>query len=344
MTSNQKFLETTTHNLAWVYKRYEADELELSAPFQRNPVWSTTQKSYLIDTILQGYPIPELYIQEFTDAEGEDRYVVVDGQQRLRACIEYMNNEFALEATAKQPIKNEGQFFRQLEPVEKRSIYNYKFVVRQLPDMSDKEIRSVFSRINRNTVALNEQELRHSTYWGAFIRTMETLAQDKRWKDIGIFSANDVRRMLDIEYISELAIAYLHGPQNKKASLDGYYATYENEFEQQSELIRIFRRALSLIIVTLPEISKTRYSKKSDFYTLFQLFTAERDKILDKTPRQVRESLVQFASLVNRFIAEPEAEPVPPGYVRTYVGAVERAASDLSNRKQRLSSLIEAIK
>ncbi|WP_254899612.1 DUF262 domain-containing protein, partial [Salmonella enterica] len=125
----------------------------------------------MIDTILRGYPIPELYIQEFTDADGEDRYVVVDGQQRLRACIEYMANGFPLTGTGKQDVLYDGCYFDKLIPDAKRAIYNYNFVVRKLPDMSNEEIRSVFSRINRNTVALNQQELRHSTYWGAFIRT-----------------------------------------------------------------------------------------------------------------------------------------------------------------------------
>lgn len=58
------FLTNTTHNVAWFMKRYHANELQLKAPFQRNPVWTDKQKSYLIDTMLRGFPIPELYMQE----------------------------------------------------------------------------------------------------------------------------------------------------------------------------------------------------------------------------------------------------------------------------------------
>lgn len=93
---DHNFLGTTTHNIAWLYKRYLAEELQLKAPFQRNPVWTDRQKSYLIDTILHGYPIPELYMQEYTDEAGNDVYVIVDGQQRVRACMDFIRGEFSL--------------------------------------------------------------------------------------------------------------------------------------------------------------------------------------------------------------------------------------------------------
>jgi len=341
MTENQKFLETTTHNVAWIAKRYEANELELSAPYQRNPVWSNTQKSYLIDSIIHGYPVPELYIQEFTDADGDDRYIVVDGQQRVRACVEFIRNEYPLESTGKQVVENEGCFFNDLDPDIRKKIYNYKFVVRQLPDMSDLEIRAIFSRINRNTVALNPQELRHSTYWGPFIRTMEVIAKDKRWQDLGVFSANDIRRMLDVEFISELAIAYLHGTQNKKSKLDEWYAAYENEFEQQKNVIAVFRQSISLILMSLPQIASTRYSKKSDFYTLFQLFATEREVIGKMTPRAVNESLIPFGKEVDAFLSGKNDKASP--FVKGYADAVERAASDFANRKQRLEILKKVV-
>jgi hypothetical protein len=59
---------------------------------------------------------------------------------------------------------------------------------------------------------------------------MTNLSQLPFWVNSGIFTANDFRRMLDIEYISELAVALLFGPQNKKALLDEYYASFEEEF------------------------------------------------------------------------------------------------------------------
>src|SRR3954451_13806764 len=109
--------------------------------------------------------------------------------------------------------------------------------------MEDDDTRKIFARLNRNVVALNEQELRNATYWGPFITAIQSMADDDSfWAESGIFSANDHRRMLDHEYISELSIAYLHGPQNKKDRLDHYYQLYEEAFEEREKLIADFRK------------------------------------------------------------------------------------------------------
>src|SRR5262249_15232960 len=134
--------------------------------------------------------------------------------------------------------------FEDLTTDEKTNIYNYKFVVRILPpDLREEDIRRIFARINKNVVSLNDQELRNATYWGPFIKAIQAMADnDPFWADCGVFSSNDYRRMIDQEYISELAIAYLHGPQNKKDRLDQYYQTYEQAFERKDDLLSTFSK------------------------------------------------------------------------------------------------------
>ena len=67
-------------------------QLDMSPSYQRNAVWTNRQKSYLIDTILNGYPIPEIYIQEDIDEAGHAMFIIVDGQQRLRAVLDFLDN------------------------------------------------------------------------------------------------------------------------------------------------------------------------------------------------------------------------------------------------------------
>jgi hypothetical protein len=160
--------------------------------------------------------------------------------------------------------------FEQLTADEKKTIFGYKFVVRVLPSIDEEAIRRIFSRLNRNVVALNDQELRNATYWGPFIKAIQSMAdEDPFWAESGLFSANDHRRMLDHEFISELAVAYLHGPQNKKDKLDTYYQLYEEQFDDRDRLVSTFRAVTAEIGQLIPELSKTRWRKKSDFYTLF---------------------------------------------------------------------------
>lgn len=340
----QNTLNWTTHTVSWFSKRHQAGELELRAPFQRNPVWSDKQKGYLIDTILRDFPVPELYIQESTDSEGNDRFVVVDGQQRLRACLEYLADGFGLDP--KDSPKWADLLFSELTDAERKRIYNYPFVIRVLPEMPEPDLRAMFARLNRNVVALNAQEIRHATYWGEFITTVEKISDDELWTDLGLFTPNDVRRMLDIEFVSELTIALIHGLQNKKQKLEEWFQTYEKEFPQRRAVENTFRAVLSEIRVSIPNFTQTRWRKKSDFYTLF-LILGKNVNLLPlsrKGRHALNAKLVDFGGDVDERLSN-EGMPCSKN-VQTYVDAVSKAASDLGSRRNRetvLTSVLSSV-
>lgn len=338
----QRYLNTTQRTVVWFKKAFEAGELVLKAPFQRNPVWSDRQKSSLIDTILLEYPIPELYMQELTDANGEQKHVLVDGQQRIRAVLSFIANELEMDEESPHWA---GFFFDDLAPDDRKKLFEYNFVVRLLPEMPDEELRAIFQRINRNTVTLNAQELRHATYWGPFIKLMEELADLEFWANTSLFSANDRRRMLDVEFVSELAVAYLNGLQNKKKNLEEFYQQYETKFEQSDQVRTAFVQILGETERLLPTISKTRWRKKSDFYTLFLTLAKHADKLpLSKDQRAgVGVALLTFAATVDRVISEEILLDQADPNIQTYVRNVERAASDLGSRRAREAALEQVI-
>jgi hypothetical protein len=236
-----------------------------------------------------------------------------------------------------------GLKFNALPPEAKTRIFQYKFVVRLLPEMPVEELRAIFGRLDRNVVALNAQELRHATYWGPFIRQMESLADDSYWAGTGIFSANDVRRMVDVEFVSELTVAALHGPQTKKASLDQWYEIYEETYEEERHVAELFRTVLAELDVVLPNIKNTRWRKKSDFYTLFGLLSARRDRLpLAREERDVMQrQLEEFGAEVDRFLSDPEVNASVRA--KRYAAAVERAATDVAIRRTRLRELDRAL-
>jgi hypothetical protein len=340
---DKNLLSSTMHSVAWLNKRYQAEELELRPPFQRNPVWTEKQKAYLIDTILHGYPIPELYMQEYTDAQGNDAYVIVDGQQRVRACLEFIRGEYVLSAEDSPNWADMG--FDDLSEEERKQIYNYNFVVRVLPALPDDELRAIFRRLNRNVVALNKQELRHATYWGEFIQSVENVADHDSWSEVGLFTSNDIRRMIDIEYVSELAIAYLHGLQNKKESLDKWYEAYEREFPDRRRMEKVFNNTLQEIVSTLPAITKTRWRKKSDFYTLFLLMAEYSSKfpLAGDKRKKLEKELTKFADNVDTYLRGPNGKSGMSKSIKDYSAAVERAASDLARRKTRRAELAKVV-
>jgi hypothetical protein len=337
------FLNTTHRTILQLRKWLEDGELELKPPYQRNPVWLEPQKAALIDTILRGYPIPEIYMQDTVTTDGDEMHYVVDGQQRIRACLEFISGNYSLDPET-SPEYGEVSF-DDLGEGDRKAIWGYRFVVRLLPEISDLELRSIFKRLNQNVVALNKQELRHSTYWGQFIKTMEALASEDFWTDSGIFSANDYRRMLDVEYVSELAIAVLNGPQNKKDRLDDWYALYEREFDARAEVERTFRTVTGELEQVLPDLRRTRWRNRSDFYTLFFVLAQHEDQLpLARDQRDVlRDRLIDFGDKVSGMLAKTPRNSRKKT-VRSYVAAVERAATDVANRKARNDALEQELK
>jgi len=338
--NQQRFLDATSHTVAWFWNRLRDQTLNMKPPFQRNPIWQETQKAYLIDTILRGYPVPELYLQTIVSASGEEQHIVVDGQQRIRACLEFLSDGFTLGDDSGEYA---GLSFNELNDSSKKQIFGYKFVIRNLPDLTDAELREIFGRLNRNNVALNRQELRNATYWGEFITSMTEQSKNPFWITSGLFTSNDVRRMLDIEYISELAAAFLFGPQNKKAKLDDYYADFEEEFPDRERVESAFAAILSELsgIFTWP--TALRWSRKVDFYTLFLVLGERVDQMpFDRDQRSaLNGGLTDFSNYVSNILRVSEEDREDASYPKAAIAYSRgvRNSSDLNSRRLRSSAL-----
>jgi hypothetical protein len=332
-----RYLNTTNRTAVWFKKANDSGELQMKPPFQRNPVWTHPQKSYLIDSILNGYPIPEIYMQEFVDETGNERHIIIDGQQRIRASLGFIEGDFSI-ASDESPTWG-GMKFDDLSADDKKKVFGYTFIVRILPDMSDEDIRGIFQRLNKNVVALNSQELRQATYWGPFLQTMQELSNYKYWTTTGIFTPLNVRRMQDVEYISELSVAVLHGHQNKKETLDQFYETYEEEFEGRDDLVEIFQTVIRELEILLPDIKNTRWKKKSDFYSLFVFLAGKSDflPMSRETRTSVRTALNEFSLVVSKILSSGPNQALSQDQV-DYAMSI-RASSDLGNRRRRHNAL-----
>ncbi|MCR6639853.1 MAG: DUF262 domain-containing protein [Sporocytophaga sp.] len=331
------FLQTTHRDISWFKQAHELGQLQMKPPFQRNPVWTPKQQSFLMDTILNGYPIPEIYLQDLIDENGDKKYVVVDGQQRITACLDFIFGNFSIDAKDSPAFADIS--FDDLKPDQKKKVFGYQFVVRLLPEISDAEIRDIFQRLNRNNVALNPQELRQATYWGPFIQTMNEVADMEIWSKLDIFTSNDIKRMLDVEFVSELTIAYLHGLQNKKVSLDKYYELYEEEFPERSKVKEMFDYVLREIIGILPNIGYTRWVKKTDFYTLFVYFSKKKNlfPLHESKRKELGEILLRFGNSIDDYLNTEKTEgdnSTASENVRQYSLNI-RASSDLGARKKK---------
>jgi hypothetical protein len=103
--------KTNFQNLAFFFDLHSRDLLDLDPPYQRRSIWSQRFKDFFIDTILNNYPCPAIFLFEEISPSGTAKYHVVDGKQRLLTCFEFVGNQFPVyEQSTIASLR--GRFFR----------------------------------------------------------------------------------------------------------------------------------------------------------------------------------------------------------------------------------------
>lgn len=144
-----------------------AKQLELNPRFQRRSVWTDKAKSFLIDTILRGKPIPKIFIRQKINVTTKTSIrEVVDGQQRLRTILSYIKDGFVV-STRHNP-EHGGVRFSQLPEEVQAQMLAYEVSVDLLINLPDSEVLDIFSRLNSYAVILNEQEKINADHFGPF--------------------------------------------------------------------------------------------------------------------------------------------------------------------------------
>ena len=259
--------------------------LVLSPSFQRRAVWKSGAKSYLIDTIARGLPIPIIFLRDQRSdlSSLEPKREVVDGQQRLRTLIAFIDTSLlddykpGMDDFQISPVHNKqlgGRSFRQLPVVVQQRILDYQFSVHVLSaSVDDREVLSIFARMNSTGVKLNDQELRNAEFYGAFKTSIyETAAAYlPRWRAWGIFNEDSIARMQEVELATEFALLMFDGIAGKrKTALDEIYKKKDEEYPERGEVERRF----SIVLDTIDdrfgsELSSQPFRRRTLFYSLF---------------------------------------------------------------------------
>lgn len=151
-------------------------ELIVRPTFQRYQVWDDSIKSKFVESILLNIPIPTLFF-----ADDEDKKVVVDGQQRLLALKDFLDNAYALRGLEVLAPLN-GKRWDALTERQQRIINNRTLRCLVISAKSDSEIRfQVFERLNQGGLPLNGQEVRHCVYRGELNDLLHELVEHETW-------------------------------------------------------------------------------------------------------------------------------------------------------------------
>jgi hypothetical protein len=317
-------------DIAWINARRVDGSLEISPKFQRRAVWMEAERQSLISTIMEALPFPEIYIQQQTDpTTGAQKHIVVDGQQRVTSILKFIDNEVSL------PIADAwtGEYFADLNDPQKSHFWDYKVVVRILRNTSDAEIRDLFARLNTNNISLNDQELRNARFKGRFKNACEGIADNSVFQVFGLFTAREIRRMVDVEFASELLVLTIHGITNKKDLIDPNYAEFEEEFPGEVEYVSEVETTLALVRSVLSDNNKVAMRARSNFYSVFGAclrYTRVYHRPTFHNPNAVSACL---SDLLNASRSADTAQT--NASTSDYFEAVSRAASDRGRRGRR---------
>ena len=163
----------------------DGDVLNIRPEYQRRLRWANSQKSLLIESLLLNVPVPPVFFFENELA----RYEVMDGQQRINAIKEFLNNEFVLRGLSILSSLN-GRRYNKLPPKIKRSLDRASISAIVVLQESQGKLkragtgryyelrRFVFERLNTGGRRLNAQEIRNAIYGSPFNNLVTELARN----------------------------------------------------------------------------------------------------------------------------------------------------------------------
>lgn len=361
-------------DLSWFIDMKRQNRLELDPPYQRKSVWTYKDKQYFLDTVLNNYPCPAIYLQKENTPDGP-LYNVVDGKQRLSTVLDFfdgnirLSKSFAIESL-------QGKKFNDLSEDYKSSFYNYIFMVEQIRSENDIQWSEVFQRVNKNQKTLKEQELRHAKFEGWFIERAEDEALSSIWTTLGVSSKSRASRMKDVEFISVLMLVILENdfvgfPQSR---IDELYAKYEfdldelpqdeaeldlldesdnNFFGLTKETIESFEVEFKEILNFINDmeehnqcISNHKRRIFTDLYTLWSVLAFNKNDVMPMGADTVAEKYEKFISLVEECIAlvkEGQSTEHLPEQVRIYQANSTGATTEVEPRRRRHKGLLSYV-
>jgi Protein of unknown function DUF262 len=360
MTTNYAALDL----LLW----QQQGSLVLSPKFQRRPVWSAGAKSYLIDTLLRGFPVAPLHIRLSESERGGAMREVIDGQQRLRTLFDFYEGKLRLRQSLHAPWA--GKTFAQLPDQHQSQLKMYNFHVFQYQGLDDALVLEIFARMNTYSVALNAQELRNGKWFGDFKQIVYGLALEflPYWREFAIFSEGALARMREAELVSELLVLQLDGLQDKKSSLDNFYSQLDEDWGKarrtwmfrktekpavwldQAQATNRLRTVLNEVAEAVgPVLRRSEFRRGPLFYTLYaavyhrlygvpgvDLPTAKR--LLTEADRErLRLAVGELSDLL---AVDPDVEELL-GWGREFFVASSRQTDNIGPRMTRLRILWE---
>jgi hypothetical protein len=252
--------------LAWWYQ--QRDELDMAPPYQRRGgLWNTRTRGLLIDSILNGYDIPKLYVADLSYVRFQEhvslavlprkqnlRYAVIDGKQRFDAIFGFFENDLPLNSdfvyqddpTVAVAGLRYGEL-RERFPLLARSFEQFRLTVMRVITDDEARISELFVRLNTSK-PLTGAEVRNAMAGVVPILIRELADHD-------LFASRvrfDTQRGQDQNVAAKLLLIEFHGGffvPTKKRELDRFVAEAADSPEAEVDYERARERVNGVLDV-----------------------------------------------------------------------------------------------
>nr|WP_320135629.1 DUF262 domain-containing protein [uncultured Amphritea sp.] len=261
--ANQMKPSVTNPTIADIYEKIEDGKLDLSPDFQRKFVWTHEHQEQFLDTILNGFPFPEIYVcQGKTDTKKlRTSQKVIDGQQRLTTIKNYIEDSFD------KPLSIVKKF-DDLEEDGREEFLSYQVVVRDIGKVEDSLVREIFRRINLTKFKLSDIEIQNAIYDGKFIQTAKELSNDIELGEFGVFHDSEFTRMADVHFFLQVMSTLERGGYyHRDSELEKCVAEFNEEYPNHHKVKSMVLKAIS-IVKSLDLNLDSIWFRKSNFFTL----------------------------------------------------------------------------
>ncbi len=314
---------------------HNSGRLDLDPVYQRKSVWNNSDRDFFLDTVVNNFPCPPIFIHKDIDDKGLSKYRVIDGKQRLETIIRYSKDEFAVGANDNaNPLA--GKMFSEISGDLKKAFWNYTFPVEMINEDKSEILKGIFDRLNRNNKALNPQELRKARFEGDLQKFIEQESDDKYWNELVRFTRKDISRMIDHQFICETIAQIvdnkIHGFD--QGHLDKFYAENDESFENEAHVAEVLKVVKSYFfeIDGTDSLLKDFYFTRSAAYTLWSVFLPHWKSL--PASAGIRAKLKDFADKVGS-----EGESSTTTEVKDYSVSSKGAATDRTPREKRAAAL-----
>ncbi|NJC40129.1 hypothetical protein GGQ87_000387 [Brevundimonas alba] len=174
MATNFHRLNIQMHveNVAWLWR--QRFDIDFEPIYQRKSnIWSVANQQYLIDSILNGFDIPKIYLADFSYGVNELndkglKYAVIDGKQRLNALFDFMDGKYPLskefEFYSDPSVEIAGKYWKDISlnfPEIAYKLEDFKLAIMAVVTDDEANISQLFVRLNTSK-PLTGAELRNA--------------------------------------------------------------------------------------------------------------------------------------------------------------------------------------